>query len=66
MLQSGSVRCPCPGIFLEVCVHQRVHHEWNGTTMLDSRVMHFRDGELQVGRWFAKQVDSYDGVAWDI
>ena len=40
--------------------------EWNGTTMPDARVTHFWDGELQVGRWFAQQVDGYDGVAWDI
>ena len=40
--------------------------EWNGMTMSDARVMHCWDGELHVGRWFAKQVDGYDGVAWDI
>ena len=40
--------------------------EWNGTTMPDARVTHFWDGELQIGAWFAKQVDGYEGVAWDI
>ena len=40
--------------------------EWNGITMPDARVMHFWDGDLQIGRWFAKQVEGYDGVAWDI
>lgn len=40
--------------------------EWDGTIMPDSRVTHFWDGELKVGQWFAKQVDRYDGVAWDI
>jgi hypothetical protein len=39
--------------------------EWNGTTMPDPRVTHFWDGETQIGQWFAKQVDGYDGVAWD-
>ncbi len=38
---------------------------WNGTNMPDARVMHFWDGELQVGKWFAKQVDGYEGTAWD-
>ena len=35
-------------------------------TMSDARVTHFWDGERQIGEWFAKQVDGYDGVAWDI
>jgi hypothetical protein len=39
--------------------------EWNGTTMPDPRVMHFWNGELQVGKWFARQVDGYDGTSWD-
>ena len=40
--------------------------QWNGTNMPDARVAHFWDGELQVGRWFAQQVDRYDGVSWDV
>ena len=40
--------------------------EWNGTTMPDPRVTHFWDGELQAGQWFAKQVEGYDGVSWDV
>jgi len=40
--------------------------KWDGTTMPDARVIHFWDGELQIGQWFAKQADGYDGVAWDI
>ena len=40
--------------------------EWNGTNMPDAGVTHFWDGERQVGEWFAKQVDGYDGVVWDI
>jgi hypothetical protein len=39
--------------------------KWNGTTMPDARVIHFWDGALQVGQWFAKQVDGFDGIAWD-
>jgi hypothetical protein len=40
--------------------------KWNGNTMPDTRVIHFWDGEYIVGRWFAKQVDGYEGIAWDI
>ena len=38
---------------------------WNGTNMPDARVIQFWDGELQVGQWFAKQIDGFDGVSWD-
>ena len=40
--------------------------EWNGTTMSDPRVLHFWDGEMVIGQWFAKQVDGYEGIAWDV
>lgn len=40
--------------------------EWNGTTMPDPRVIHFWDGETVIGQWFAKQVDGYQGIAWDV
>jgi hypothetical protein len=40
--------------------------EWDGNTMPDVRVTHFWDGEAEVGRWFAKEVNGYDGIAWDI
>jgi len=40
--------------------------EWNGNTMPDPRVMHFWDGEHVIGQWFAKQVDGYEGIAWDV
>jgi hypothetical protein len=40
--------------------------EWDGTSMPDARVMHFWDGDLQVGGWFAREVDGYDGIAWDV
>ena len=39
---------------------------WDGTNMPDVRVTHFWDSELQVGQWFARQVDGYDGVSWDV
>jgi len=39
---------------------------WNGTNMPDARVLHFWDGEHVIGQWFAKQVDGYDGIAWDV
>ena len=34
--------------------------------MPDLRAKHFWDGELEVARWFAKQVDGYEGVSWDM
>lgn len=40
--------------------------DWDGSTMPDTRVMHFWDGDLKVGQWFAKNFDGYNGVAWDI
>jgi len=40
--------------------------KWNGNTMSDARVTHFWDGNLQVGQWFAGQVDGYEGIAWDV
>jgi len=38
---------------------------WNGTTMPDTRVTHFWDGEHVVGQWFVKEVDGYEGISWD-
>jgi hypothetical protein len=40
--------------------------EWDATTMPDARVKHFWDGELEAAQWFAKQVDGYEGVSWDV
>ena len=40
--------------------------KWDGTTMPDARVTHFWDGELKAGQWFAKEVDGYEGIAWDV
>jgi hypothetical protein len=39
---------------------------WDGNTMPDPRVKHFWDGEYILGQWFAKEVDGYEGIAWDI
>jgi hypothetical protein len=39
---------------------------WDETTLPDPRVTHFWDGERVIGQWFAKQVDGYDGIAWDV
>jgi hypothetical protein len=39
--------------------------EWDGNTLPDPRVMHFWDGEAQIGQWFAEQVEGYRGVSWD-
>ena len=40
--------------------------DWSGRSMPDPRVMHFWDGEYVAGRWFTRQVDGYEGIAWDI
>ena len=40
--------------------------KWNGNTMPDPRVTHFWDGDAEIGQWFAKQVDGYEGIAWDV
>jgi hypothetical protein len=41
-------------------------NKWDATIMPDRRVKHFWDGELAAARWFANQVDGYDGVSWDM
>jgi hypothetical protein len=41
-------------------------NSWNGTNMPDPRVVHFWDGEREVGQWFAEHVDGYEGVAWNV
>ena len=40
--------------------------DWNGRNMPDRRVLHFWDGEYLAGQWFARQVDGYNGIAWDV
>jgi hypothetical protein len=39
---------------------------WDKAVLSDSRVMHFWDGDAQVGEWFARQVDGYQGISWDV
>ena len=34
--------------------------------MPDARVTQFWDGEQAIGQWFAKAVDGYKGVSWDM
>ena len=34
--------------------------------MPDPRVLHFWDGEHQLGQWFAREVDGFEGIAWDV
>ena len=38
---------------------------WDGSTMPDPRVIHYWDGERTIGQWFAKEIDGYEGIAWD-
>ena len=38
---------------------------WNGTNMPDARVTHFWDDERVIGKWFSREVDGYDRIAWD-
>ena len=40
--------------------------EWNGTTMPDNRVTHYWDGNHVIGQWFAKEIDGYEGIVWDV
>ncbi len=42
------------------------HEKRNGNNMPDARMMHFWDGNYAIGQWFAKQVDGYEGIAWDV
>ena len=40
--------------------------KWDGTNMPDNRVIHYWDGERVIGQWFAREIDDYEGVAWDV
>lgn len=40
--------------------------EWDETVMPDARVKHFWDGKRKAAQWFAKNVDGYEGVSWDM
>ena len=39
---------------------------WDATVIPDARVDHFWDGEQVISQWFAKEVDGYRGVSWDM
>jgi hypothetical protein len=39
--------------------------KWNGNAMPDLRVTHFWDEKMQIGEWFAEEVEGYRGVSWD-
>ncbi len=38
---------------------------WDGNNMPDARVTHFWDGGRAIGQWFARNIDGYEGIAWD-
>jgi len=40
--------------------------KWDAALMPDSRVTHFWDREQAISQWFAKEVDGYRGVSWDM
>ena len=40
--------------------------EWDASIMTDARVKHFWDGGLEAAQWFAREVDGYEGTAWDV
>jgi hypothetical protein len=39
---------------------------WNAAILPDTRVTHFWDGDQAIGEWFAREVDGYRGVSWDM
>ncbi len=38
---------------------------WDSTVLPDPRVIHLWDADRLAGRWFAENVDGYQGVSWD-
>jgi hypothetical protein len=38
----------------------------DGAVMTDSRVTHLWDEGRQASQWFARNVDGYEGFAWDV
>ena len=40
--------------------------EWDGNVMPDTRVIHFWDDDAMTGQWFAKEIEGYQGVSWDV
>ena len=39
--------------------------EWRPDLLPDGRVRHYWDEGLWVGRWYATDVESFDGIVWD-
>lgn len=39
--------------------------EWALSLLPDARVAHYWDEERLVGRWFARNVEGWDGIVWD-
>jgi hypothetical protein len=39
--------------------------EWDLALLPDARVRHYWDEGRLVGRWFARNVEGWDGIAWD-
>lgn len=39
---------------------------WDDSIMPDPRTLHFWDTEAVTGRWFAREGDGYNGLAWDV
>ena len=38
--------------------------KWDPANMPDARVTQYWDGEHIISRWFANQIDGYDGISW--
>ena len=39
---------------------------WDSSVMPDTRVRHYWDTAGVSGQWFAREVDGYNGLAWDV
>ena len=40
--------------------------DWDRRNLPDPRVVHFWDGDYIIGQWFAREVEGYRGIAWDV
>ena len=38
---------------------------WDSAVLTDPRVIHLWDRDRLAGRWFAENLDGYQGVSWD-
>jgi hypothetical protein len=39
--------------------------QWNADLLADARVRHYWDADGWLGRWFAVEVEGFDGIVWD-